>query len=141
MPIPSTDEGCRAHDVEVLEQVLDVAVRAASYPELVLLDRDGRRLVRIATEAQGSMSWKDERRAMPVAEPEPVPSFDRVRTERICRELPRSQIQIECDLFPGIGAIKEPGRPQFAPAVFLAVNAEGGAVVRVEMHEPAGHRA
>src|SRR5688572_15422897 len=141
MPLPPTDKEV-ARMEEALRQVLDVAARAVKDPDLVIPDREGRRVVRVPTRAAGSAwTWKDERRAVPKAAPEPVPSFDRARAERLRRELPRSQTQIECDLFPGIGAIEEPGRPLFAPAVFLAGDAEGGAVVRLDMHEPAGRGA
>jgi hypothetical protein len=141
LSLPPTDPEVVRMEV-ALRQVLDVAVRAGRNPDLVLPDREGRRLVRVSTRAEGPIwTWKDERWPLPKAEPESVPAFDQVRAERLRRELPRAQLQLECDLFPGIGAIKEPGRPLFAPAVFLAVDAEGGAVVRVEMHEPSGRGA
>ncbi len=141
MPLPPTDKEA-ARMEEALRQVLDVAARAADDPDLVIPDREGRRLVRVPTRAAGSAwTWRDERRAVAVAEPEPIPSFDRVRAERLRKELPRSRDRIECDLFPGPAVVEDGDSGPYTPAIFLAVDTGRGAILQVDLHEPTGREA
>lgn len=137
--VPNVAEARRM--VDVIEQVLDVARRAALDPELVQSDASGERLVRITSGRNDGRKWSDARRAVTPPKEIEIPSFDQLRASRLAQSLPRGAIQIQCDLFPAPAVIGAPGEAAYCPALFLVVEAERGTIVSANMHEPRGREA
>ncbi len=126
---------------EAIEQVLDVARRAARAPELVLPSASGERLVRLVTKSPDGHTWIDARHPIPIFVEPPIPPFDQVRAARLRASLPSTPVRIECDVFPLPTVIDEPGEEPYVPALFMLVELRRGAIVHTDMHPPSGREA
>jgi hypothetical protein len=124
--------------VEVLEQLLEVAPRAVRSRDLLLVDREGGRLVRAVRVEGASRVWCDERRVPAGPVEAPVPEFDRVCVGRLRQKAGRSGLTIECDLFPLPTVIENRTGVPYAPAAFLALDPNSDSILSMDMSEPAG---
>lgn len=130
-----------------LEQSLDVFLRAAPDPSLLVPDAMGRLLVRAAAEAgdagargaadAGTPTWSDTRESPPPPPPpDPPPRVDDMLLQRLRNEWRSTPATLEFAAFHTLATIAEPGqRPYFAIAALL-VESASGAIVDVQVEAP-----
>lgn len=126
--------------IHVLEQTMDVAVRFEEDESLLYPDDvgdDETYLLRVASEEDGKLIWRDEIRLFP--EPEPPVIFFEVEpdTYKALEKVPRVGNSVEIDLFMLPLPVDERGieRP-FFPYSLLVADSDSGLLLSQDMLSP-----
>ncbi len=116
-----------------LEQSLNVIPRFRDSPSLLEPGDDTGYLVRVSHTKHGETVWED--RIMHIASPtvSDIPVIVDAESVRNLMKLPRTEGEIEIDLFMIPAAIREKGKRPYSPYMLLAVDARNSMVLGGEL--------